>query len=259
MSEVRISDLCLQIDNAHILDGINLRVSAGELVVILGSNGAGKSSIMKCALGLLDPSRGHVTVDGTAIRSLNPIERARRLSYLPQRRPMAWPILVRDVVALGRFAYGAGIGRLSGDDKAAVERAIHACDLISLKDRRMDTLSGGETTRVHCARTFAAEAPLLFADEPTTALDPRHQLDIMTLLKSYVTESRGALIVAHEPALAARFADRLVWMKDGRIVADGTPAETLTAEILNSVYGVTAHVSMNEDRPAVDFIEADRR
>ena len=118
----------------------------------------------------------------------------------------------------------------------------------------MDALSGGETTRVHCARTFASESPLLFADEPTTALDPRHQLEIMRLLKNYVTETRGALIVAHEPALAARFADRLVWMKDGRIIADGSPTDTLTPTLLEQVYKVDARVSFNDDRPHIDII-----
>jgi iron complex transport system ATP-binding protein len=255
MNEVQIRDLSLVIENRDILRGVNLSMSTGELVVILGSNGAGKSTLMKCALGLLDQSTGTVSVDGQAVGSLSSLDKAKKLSYLPQKRPMAWPILVKDVVALGRFAYGTSIGRLSGEDKAAVSRAIHQCDLDDLKDRRIDTLSGGETTRVHCARTFAAEAPLLFADEPTTALDPRHQLDIMSLLKSYVSPSRGALVVAHEPALAARFADRLVWMKDGEIVADGSPAETLNASLLETVYDVEARVSFNGDRPAVDFIK----
>ncbi len=254
MTELQVSDLGLTIDGTQILDDINLQITTGELSVVLGSNGAGKSSLLKCALGLLAPSTGEVTVSGVDIHSLDRINRARQLSYLPQARPMAWPILVKDIVALGRFAYGATMGRLSGADKTAVDKAIADCDLMHLKDRRIDTLSGGETTRVHCARTFAAGAPLLFADEPTTALDPRHQLDIMMLLKSYVDTSRGALIVAHEPAMAARFADRLIWMKDGRVVADGTPKETLTSEMLSNVYGVSAKVSMNDGRPAVDLI-----
>lgn len=254
MSEVCVTGLSLEIDGQSILRDINITISPGELTVLLGSNGAGKSSLMKCALGLLSPAAGNVVVDDVDVGALDPIDKARKLSYLPQRRPMAWPIQVKDVVALGRFAYGAGIGSLRGSDEQAVEDAISACDLQHLKHRRIDTLSGGETTRVHCARTFAAEAPLLFADEPTTALDPRHQLDIMLLLKSYVSENRGAFVVAHEPALAARFADRLVWMKDGSIIASGTPSETLTPEILESTYGVRANISLSENRPIVDVI-----
>ena len=254
MSNVCISNLSYQIANRPILSDINITIAPGALVVVLGSNGAGKSSLMKCALGLFTPSHGSVTVDDIPVQSLSSIDKARRLAYLPQRRPMAWPIQVKDVVALGRFAYGASIGRLHGADERAVESALSACDLDELKHRRIDTLSGGETTRVHCARTFAAEAPLLFADEPTTALDPRHQLDIMQRLKSYVSAERGAFVVAHEPGLAARFADTLVWMKDGAIIATGTPADTLTPDMLETVYGIEAKVSFDEDHPVVDMV-----
>lgn len=254
MTELDMKGVSLVIDDREIIKDVNLTVSAGELVVILGSNGAGKSTVLKCALGLLTGQTGSVSIDAKAVSDFSPIEKARVVSYLPQKRPMAWPILVEDVVALGRFAYGASIGGLSGEDKAAVDRAIRQCDLEGFLGRRIDTLSGGETTRVHCARTFASESPLLFADEPTTALDPRHQLEIMSLLKSYINDARGALVVAHEPALAARFADRLVWMKQGKIIADGTPAETLIASLLKEVYGVEANVSLNDGRPAIDLI-----
>lgn len=254
MTELCVKGLSLSIDDHDILKGVDLTVGTGELVVILGSNGAGKSSLLKCALGLIKNFSGSVSIDGRAIETLSPIEKALKLSYLPQKRPMAWPILVKDVVSLGRFAYGANIGKLAGKDEAAVERAIQQCDLTEMKNRSINTLSGGETARVHCARTFAAQAPLLFADEPTTALDPLHQLEIMSLMKSYIDDEHGALVVAHEPALAARFADRLVWMKDGQIVADGPPSETLTTAILASVYGIRAKVMHHEDRPAIDIL-----
>ena len=174
--------------------------------------------------------------------ALAPQLRARRASYLPQRRPLAWPSPVRDVVALGRFSHGAALGRLGDADRQAVAVALEACDLTALADRAADTLSGGELARVHFARAFAAEAPLLIADEPVAALDPRHQHRIMELVRSFVDTGGGALIVLHDVALAARFADRLLWMLDGRMVADGTPAGTLSAERLAEVYGVKAGV-----------------
>ena len=254
MTDVCVSNLSYEIEGQEILSDISMTIAPGKLVVLLGSNGSGKSTLMKCVLGLLAPTSGSVTIDGVNIQSLNAIDKARRLSYLPQRRPMAWPITVRDVVALGRFAYGASVGKLRGPDERAVEEALSTCELVHLKHRRIDTLSGGETTRVHCARTFAAEAPLLFADEPTTALDPRHQLDIMQRLRSYVSDEQGAFVVAHEPALAARFADTLVWMKAGRIIATGSPAETLTSELLAKTYGIRARVFVNEDHPVVDML-----
>jgi iron complex transport system ATP-binding protein len=175
-----------------------------------------------------------------------PAERARYVSYLPQRRPLAWPNKVHDIVALGRFAHGAALGRLGPEDAQAVREAIAACDLETLATRDADTLSGGEIARVHFARALAARAPLLIADEPTAALDPMHQLGIANLLRQFVDGGGGALVVLHDVGLAARFADRLIWMRDGRIVADGTPTGTLSAELMHQVYGVRAHVARDE-------------
>lgn len=253
MTELALKQVFYSVAERQILQDINLSVAAGEFVVLLGGNGAGKSTLMKCALGLLPVTAGTVQLGGAAVGQLNPIQRARLTSYLPQKRPVAWPISVKDVVALGRYAYGTRPGRLGTEDQAAVSRAIEQCQLSAFVNRQVPTLSGGEATRVHCARTFAAEAPLLLADEPTTALDPRHQLEIMALLRSYVNESRGALVVAHEPALAARFADRLVWMKEGAIIEDGPPQRTLTSDLLREVYGVQALVTGHEGRPLVDI------
>ena len=181
-------------------------------------------------------------MDGVPVRDFSPGERAQKIAYLPQIRPLAWPNQVRDIVALGRFSHGAALGRLKQDDAAAVDRAITACDLHHLIDRTADTLSGGELARVHCARAIATEAPLLIADEPTAALDPRHQFRILDLIKSFVDRGGGALLVLHDIELAARYATRLIWMKDGKIVADGTPSETLSAERLADVYDIEAHV-----------------
>jgi len=123
-----------------------------------------------------------------------------------------------------------------------VDAAIDACDIAALSYRKTDTLSGGELARVHCARAFAAQAPLLIADEPVAALDPRHQFRVMDLLKKYVCNGQGALVVLHDIALAAKYADRFIWMKDGRIQAQGTPAETLTEDRLAHIYGVKSRV-----------------
>ena len=171
------------------------------------------------------------------------MQRARRISYLPQRRPMAWPNKVKDIVALGRYAHGAALGRLRSADAKAVQDALSRCDLNQLAERSVDSLSGGELARVHFARTIAARAPLLIADEPTAALDPKHQLGIATLVRNFVDAGGGALVVLHDVALAARFADRLIWMCNGTIVAEGPPGESLTAETMAAIYGVRAHVT----------------
>ena len=242
MTELIATDLTLRVGRATLVDGASFRLRPGELVALLGPNGAGKSSLLRASLGLQKRSGGSATLGGRDSERLSPVARARLVSFLPQIRSIAWPNVVRDVVALGRFSYGAAIGTLREADGAAVQRALDACDLLHLANRRCDTLSGGELARLHCARAFAAEAPLLLADEPVGGLDPLHQFRVMDITRAFVDRGGGALIVLHDVALAARYADRLLWMKDGRIVAHGTPDQTLTAERLVATYGVRACV-----------------
>lgn len=242
MTELSVEDLSVAVGGATLVHRAAFALATGELVALLGPNGAGKTSLLRAALGLEAPSGGRARLDDADTARLAPAKRARLLAYLPQKRPLAWPSPVRDVVALGRFAHGATLGRLRGADRAAVERALAACGLEALADRRTETLSGGELARVHCARAFAAEAPLLLADEPVAALDPRHQFRIMDLIRAYVDRGGGALVVLHDVGLAAGYADRLVWMREGRILADGTPAQTLTSARLAEIYQVRAQV-----------------
>jgi iron complex transport system ATP-binding protein len=242
MTELRANNLSLRIGNNILIDDVSLTLRPGDLTVILGANGSGKTSALRCALGLTSADKGTATLGEDDVRTLSSTQRARRLSYLPQLRPLAWPNTVEDVVALGRYSYGAAPGRLQGADANAVASALLACDLENFAQRRCDTLSGGELARVHCARAFAAEAPLLIADEPLAALDPRHQFRIMDLISGFVARGGGALVVVHDISLAARYATRLLWMKDGRILADGSTSETLTAERILAVYGVNALV-----------------
>ena len=243
MVELVATNLSLAVDDAALVRDASFRLGPGELIVLLGPNGAGKTSLIRSSIGLAPRTGGSATLDGSESCLLNPIARARQLAYLPQARPLAWPNSVRDVVALGRFSHGAALGRLTNTDAQAVDKAMDACGLSALANRRTDTLSGGELARVHCARAFAAEAPLLIADEPTAALDPLHQFRIMDLIQAFVADGGGALVVLHDIQLAARYASRLIWMDDGKIVADGPPSETLTEARLADVYGVTAQVN----------------
>ncbi len=242
MTELVAKNIGLKSQDATLIEAASFRLAPGEFVALLGPNGAGKTSLIRASLGLEKPSAGTATLGGEDTCRLDPMSRARSVAYLPQIRPLAWPNIVRDVVALGRFSSGAALGRLKDDDARAVERAIEACDLSGLAARRADTLSGGELARMHCARAFAAEAPLLIADEPTAALDPRHQFRILDLLADYVARGGGALVVLHDVQLAARYASRLIWMKDGRICADGSPSDTLSAKRLADIYGVRAQI-----------------
>ncbi|MEM9841701.1 MAG: ABC transporter ATP-binding protein [Pseudomonadota bacterium] len=243
MTKLIATQLSVVVKDATLVRDASFSLAPGEFVALLGPNGAGKTSLIRASLGPQKPSGGGATLGGDETIDLRPIDRARRVAYLPQIRPLAWPNTVRDVVALGRFSHGAALGRLKARDAEAVDRALEACDLVRFANRRVDTLSGGELARMHCARAFAAEAPLLIADEPTAALDPRHQFRILNLIADYVAQGGGALVVLHDIELAARYASRLIWMKQGEIVADGPPSETLTAARLEAVYGIRAQVS----------------
>jgi iron complex transport system ATP-binding protein len=238
MSALVLHDLQVTLSGRVVVSRVRLTVEPGEMVALVGPNGAGKSSLLKAALALVQAS-GSVRLSGDALEELSPVQRARRAAYLPQERVAAWSISGADLAALGRFAFGSqAYDQLNGRDRAAVDRALERSDAKHLKDRRLDTLSGGEQSRLHLARALAAEAPLLLADEPGAALDPRHQLDAMAVLRGEA--GRGAAVVAalHDLALAERFASRIVVMDDGRIVADAPAGEALTEEILRTVFRV---------------------
>ena len=250
MSELILDKVTLSKRLATLVNKCSVSLAAGELVVVLGANGAGKTSLLQMAMGIKQPTAGSVMLDGVPLDQWSWAARARRLSYLPQIRPLAWPNRVRDIVALGRFAHGANVARLGTKDRHAVDQALADCHLQALALRKADTLSGGELARVHCARALASCTPLLLADEPTAALDPQHQHHIMSLLRRYVDAGAGALVVLHDVALAAQYADRLVWMHSGRITADGSVQDTLTSDQIKHTYAVAARVTPTD--PSVE-------
>ncbi|MEM9600528.1 MAG: ABC transporter ATP-binding protein [Pseudomonadota bacterium] len=242
MADLSVSRLCVVAGGTRIVDDLSLQLSRGEFVVLLGPNGAGKSMTLRAMLGLV-PATGEIVLNGASVPDMKPPERARQIAYLPQSTPLAWPARTRDVVSLGRFSHGASVGRLSRDDSHAVDMALNECGLESLSERPVDSLSGGELARVHCARAFAARSPFLLADEPVASLDPAQAFRIMDLLREKSRRGLGVLIVLHDIALAARYADRMILMKSGRIMADGPTQSVLTAQALSDLYGVSADVS----------------
>ncbi|MCI5046962.1 MAG: ABC transporter ATP-binding protein [Aquisalinus sp.] len=251
MTDIRLQNVTASKAGKTVLEKVNLSIKKGELVAIVGPNGAGKTSLLEAILGLLPLSDGSVQIKNQHLNTLTPVEVAQVVSYLPQARPMAWPLRVFDTVALGRFAWGASPGKLSDIDISIVTTSLQACEIEHLKERQTDQLSGGELARVHCARTLAAQTPFLLADEPVNALDPKHQLQIMSLLRQYAASGNTALVVMHDLALAARYADRLVWLKSGQILAEGPPRETLTATHLEQIFEINAEVTWHGDTPVI--------
>jgi iron complex transport system ATP-binding protein len=168
-------------------------------------------------------------------------ERAKRFAYLPQGHTVHWPLAARDIVALGRYPHGAtDPARLTPRDAEAVLRAMQAADVVQFAARRATELSGGERSRVALARVLAVEAPVVLADEPTSSLDPRHQLDVMRALRAAADRGVLVIVVTHDLGLAARFADHVLVLSGGRLVSQGTPREALSDAVIADVFRIGA-------------------
>jgi iron complex transport system ATP-binding protein len=251
MVSLAIDNLSVDLGRRRVVDGVSARFHRGEIVGIIGPNGAGKSTLVRAMLGLVPASGGSVQLDGTDISRLSPRDMAKKLAYLPQGQTLHWPLAVERLVALGRLPHLAPLSRIGPEDRAAVAEAMARADVGHLSGRIATELSGGERARVMLARALAVEAAGLVVDEPLAALDPGHQIDVMELL---IREARGGaliVVVLHDLSMAARYCDRLMLMDTGRIVAEGSPAEVLTAERLRAVYGITAMVDLTGETPLV--------
>ena len=224
-----------------VLKDVSLALSSGHLVALVGPNGAGKTTLLRALAGLV-PSDGAIEVGGAALSSLSLRERARRFAYLPQGHVVHWPLAARDIVALGRYPHGAtDPARLTPKDTEAVLRAMQATDVMEFSERRVTELSGGERSRVALARVLAVEAPVILADEPTASLDPRHQFDVMKSLRASADNGVLVIVVTHDLGLAARFADTVLVLSDGRLVSQGAPAEALSEKVMGEVFRISAY------------------
>src|SRR5258708_3427767 len=212
-----------------VLKDISVSLSPGHLVALVGPNGAGKTTLLRGLAGLV-PAAGAIHVGGEALSSLSLPERARRFAYLPQGHLVHWPLPARDIVALGRYPHGTtDPARLTPSDAEAVLRAMRATDVLEFSERRVTELSGGERSRVALARVLAVEAPVIFADEPTSSLDPRHQIDVMKTLRTAADQGTLVMVVTHDLWLAARFADTVLVLSEGRRGSQGGPTAARSA------------------------------
>lgn len=225
-----------------VLRGIDLAVAEGEVLGLIGPNAAGKTTLLRVLAGLLKPAHGDIRLDGRPIAEIPRREIARHLAYLEQDPTAHWPMTVRNLIAIGRLPHLGPWRRAALEDGAAVQAAMVEADIAHLADRPATMLSGGERARVMLARALAGAPHLLLADEPVARLDPYHQIHVMELLRGLADRKAGVVVVLHDLSLAARFCDRLVLLADGGTQAEGAPAEVLTAENLERVYGVTAEL-----------------
>jgi iron complex transport system ATP-binding protein len=233
--------LSVTLSGRAVLHDVSLALPSGRLVGLVGPNGAGKTTLLRALAGLV-PSEGIVHVGGNALSALSLRERARRFGYLPQGHMVHWPLPARDIVALGRYPHGAtDPARLTPADAEAVARAMRIADVVDFAERPVTELSGGERSRVALARVLAVEAPVILADEPTSSLDPRHQIDVLKTLRLATGKGALVIVVTHDLGLAARFADTILVLSDGRLVSQGAPMEALSEQIMADVFRISAY------------------
>ena len=219
------------------LDGVSLDVQAGACTAVLGPNGSGKSTLLRVLLGTLTPDAGSVAFDERPVAEWTREQIARQVGVVPQGEEAAFPMTVRELVAMGRYPH-LGPWRHEGEaDRRAVEQAMRRCDVLAFASRTIGTLSGGERQRARVARALAQEPAALALDEPTAALDVSHEMAIFELLRDLGHAGTTVLLVTHNLNLAARYADRLVLLDRGHVAAQGAPAEVLTREAVERVYG----------------------
>lgn len=237
---LQLENVSVTLADREVVSDASLTLQPGRLVALVGPNGAGKTTLLRAMAGLVSAS-GTISVGGIKTNTLSRAERARLMAYLPQGHQVHWPLTARDVVALGRYPHGlADPSRASDIHDRAIEAAMDRTQTLPFAKRRVMDLSGGERARVMLARVFAVEAPILLADEPTSSLDPRHQITVMNDLKAESRRGTLVVVVTHDIGLASRLADEIVLMNDGRVVAHGPPQEVFTDERLAEIYGVTA-------------------
>ena len=251
MNALAVHDLTVRLDGVEVLRGVDLDVAAGEWVTVIGPNGAGKSTLLRAVGGLL-PVAGAISLFGTSGTRLKRRERARLVATVPQTPVVPPGMSVLDYVLLGRTPYIAPLGRESRADLDAVERVLDRLNLTAFAARPLERLSGGERQRVFLARALAQGATVLLLDEPTTALDIGHQQEVLELVDE-LRRDRGLTVLAtmHDLSVAGGYADRLVLLANGRVVAAGRPDEVLTAARLSTVYGATVRVIPGEHGPLV--------
>jgi iron complex transport system ATP-binding protein len=247
MVTISLEGVTVSLNTRKVLSKVSADLTAGTLIGIIGPNGAGKSTLVRAMLGLVPVSTGQVVVDDAPIASILPKALARKLAYLPQGQTVHWPLTVERLIALGRLPYLSPFSRIGPSDADAIEHAIARADVGHLRQRDATQLSGGERARALLARALAVGATGLIVDEPLASLDPGHQIDVMEILAGEARKGSLVLAVLHDLTLAARYCDRLIVMDQGKLVADGTPVEVLTADLLRSVYGVEAFVDRTSD------------
>ena len=240
---IAVKDLCTGYEDTIIISALSMSFPAGKITMLIGPNGCGKSTLLKTIGRILTPKKGDVLLDGQSIRTLAPKEVARQMAVLPQSPVAPAGLLVRELVAYGRYPYQAPMASLTREDLEIVQWAMTSTGVAEFADRDVASLSGGQRQRTWIAMALAQKTGILVLDEPTTYLDMAHQLEILKLVQDLNrTTGITVLIVIHELNHAIRFADEIIGMKDGWVIFQGPPRDVITTGHLRALYGIEARL-----------------
>ncbi|QCQ17979.1 ABC transporter ATP-binding protein [Microbacterium sp. RG1] len=239
---LKARDLVVAYDGKIAVDGVDLALDPGSFTVILGPNASGKSTVLRTLARVLTPESGKVLFDGRLLREYGSKELARRMGLLPQDAIAPEGMRVADLVSRGRYPHHSALQRWTSADDEATRHALAATNTADLAERYVDQLSGGQRQRVWVALLLAQQTPVLLLDEPTTFLDIAHQYELLDILKELNRQGKTVVAVLHDLNQAARYADTLILMRDGRVIATGSPSEIITADRVSAVFGIDAVV-----------------
>ncbi|MDF3934405.1 ATP-binding cassette domain-containing protein [Pseudomonas citronellolis] len=232
-----------------LLQPLNLRIEHGRMIGLIGHNGSGKSTLLKLLARQLQPSAGAIRLDGKALGQWKERDFARQVAYLPQQLPAADGLTVRELVGFGRYPWHGALGRIGAEDREQVERALALTHTEAFAERMVDQLSGGERQRVWLAMLLAQNTRYLLLDEPTSALDVAHQVEVLALVHDLSQRlDLGVVVVLHDINMAARYCDQLIALHGGRLLVQGTPAELMSSDTLEAIYGVPMAVLPHPSR-----------
>lgn len=243
---IEARNITVKLGDRDVLRDVSVCAESGQIVALLGPNGAGKTTLLRTLNGTVPVQKGEVLFNGALLGTLSRREIARSIAVVAQENETKFPITVVEFVLAGRFARGAAFGWETAEDIRAAAEALRLCDLIEFGGRAMNELSGGERQRVVLARALAAETNVLLLDEPTANLDLAHQALMFKLVRQRCRDrDASAIVITHDLNLASEFADAVVLLKGGEVLADGKPADVLTSENLGEVYDVQVLLDEN--------------
>ena len=237
---IEASSIHATLGGNEILKGVAIQAGPGDFVGIIGPNGSGKSTLLKCIYRTLKPDEGAVLLDGNSLLSMSYRQSAKSIAVLAQHNYYNFEFSVRDVVLMGRSPHKKAMERDNAQDYRIVDEALDTVGMLPFRERSFQTLSGGEQQRVILARALAQQTPCLILDEPTNHLDIKYQLQLLDIVKGL---HKTVISAIHDLNIAAMYCTRLVVMKDGKVITQGTPRQVLTPELIREVYEVEATVS----------------